>query len=102
MKKTRKIISLLLSILMIITSVPLMALNSFAASSGDYEYELLKDGTAQIKHYNGSETEIEIPSEIDGHRVTFISSGAFKGCTSLTSVTIPDSITEIYPLLQTI
>ena len=48
MKKTRKIISLLLSILMIITSVPLMALNSFAASSGDYEYELLKDGTAQI------------------------------------------------------
>ena len=99
MKKTRKIISLLLSILMIITSVPLMALNSFAASSGDYEYELLKDGTAQIKHYNGSETEIEIPSEIDGHRVTFISSGAFKGCTSLTSVTIPDSITEIYPFV---
>ena len=99
MKKTRKIISLLLSILMIITSVPLMALNSFAASSGDYEYELLKDGTAQIKHYEGSETEIEIPSEIDGHRVTFISSGAFKGCTSLTSVTIPDSITEIYPFV---
>ena len=99
MKKTRKIISLLLSILMIITSVPLMALNSFAASSGDYEYELLKDGTAQIKHYKGSETEIEIPSEIDGHRVTFISSGAFKGCTSLTSVTIPDSITEIYPFV---
>ena len=99
MKKTRKIISLLLSILMIITSVPLMALNSFAASSGDYEYELLKDGTAQIKHYEGSETEIEIPSEIDGHRVTFIGSGAFKGCTSLTSVTIPDSITEIYPFV---
>ena len=99
MKKTRKIISLLLSILMIITSVPLMALNSFAASSGDYEYELLKDGTAQIKHYKGSETEIEIPSEIDGHRVTFISSGAFKGCTLLTSVTIPDSITEIYPFV---
>ena len=99
MKKTRKIISLLLSILMIITSVPLMALNSFAASSGDYEYELLKDGTAQIKHYEGSEKEIEIPSEIDGHRVTFIGSGAFKGCTSLTSVTIPDSITEIYPFV---
>mgnify|MGYP004465893369 CR=1 FL=1 len=95
MKKTRKIISLLLSILMIITSVPLMALNSFAASSGDYEYDLLKDGTAQIKHYEGSETEIEIPSEIDGHRVTFIISGAFEGCTSLTSVTIPDSVTEI-------
>ncbi len=95
MKKTRKIISLLLSILMIITSVPLMALNSFAASSGDYEYYILKDGTAQINHYEGSETEIEIPSEIDGHRVTFIVSGAFDGCKSLTSVTIPDSVTEI-------
>ena len=95
MKKTRKIISLLLSILMIITSVPLMALNSFAASSGDYEYYILKDGTAQINHYEGSETEIEIPSENDGHRVTFIVSGAFDGCKSLTSVTNPDSVIEI-------
>ena len=33
MKKTRKIISLLLSILMLITSVPLMAVESFAADT---------------------------------------------------------------------
>ena len=41
MKKAKKIISLLLSILMIITALPLTAVNSFAAeeiTSGDYTY----------------------------------------------------------------
>lgn len=41
------------------------------------------------------DTEIIIPAVIDGYDVTEIGSGAFQDCTSLTSVTIPDSVTRI-------
>ena len=98
MKKSKKIISLLLSILMIITSVPLMAVNSFAAdeiTSGDYKYTVLDDGTARITRYTGSATELTIPSEIDGYSVTSIGSWALSRCTSLESITISKSVTSI-------
>ncbi len=74
MKKTKKIISLLLSVLMIITSIPLMAVNSFAAvneiTSGKYKYVVLDDGTAEITDYFGLATKLTIPSEIDGYSIT--------------------------------
>ncbi len=99
MKKTKKIISLLLTVLLIITALPLTAVSSFAAdngiTSGKYEYVVLDDGTAEITDYFGSATKLTIPSEIDGYKVTSISDGAFRYCTSLTSVTIPDSVTSI-------
>ena len=98
MKNTRKIISLLLSLLMIITSVPLMAVNSFATdffTSGDYQYTVLDDGTAKITCYTGSATELSIPSEIDGYSVASIGGYAFYDCTSLTNITIPNSVTSI-------
>ena len=98
MKKTKKIISLLLSVLMIITSIPLMAVNSFAAdeiTSGKYEYVVLDDGTAEITDYFGSATKLTIPSEIDGYKVTSIGDSAFEHCDSFTSITIPDSVTSI-------
>lgn len=39
--------------------------------------------------------ELEIPSEIDGQRVTAISDNCFRYCDALTTVTIPDTVTEI-------
>lgn len=40
-------------------------------------------------------TQIEIPSEIDGIAITNIGGSAFKGCSGLTSVTIPNGVTSI-------
>ncbi len=98
MKKIKKIILLLLSILMIITALPLTAVNSFAAdkiTSGDYTYAVLDNGTAKITKYTGSATELTIPSVIDGYSVTSIGNAAFRYCESLTSITIPNSVTFI-------
>lgn len=62
---------------------------------GEWEYELLQDGTAEITAYKGKESELEIPESIDGVRVTRIGNHAFSGCGDLTGVTIPDSVTGI-------
>ena len=61
------------------------------------EYELSDDGTAYTVVGVGStgDTNIVIPATYNGLPVTSIGSGAFSGCRSLTSVTIPDSVTSI-------
>ena len=68
---------------------------SLAATDGDYTYQVLADGTAEITGYTGSATELVIPSEIDGYPVTSIGDYAFGDCTALTSIVIPDSVTRI-------
>ena len=48
-----------------------------------------------ISGYTGDKTELVIPGEIDGKKVTDIGTSAFKEYSSLTSVTIPESVTSI-------
>ncbi len=64
-------------------------------TSGDYTYEVLSDGTAEITRYKGSDTEHTIPSTIDGYDVTSIGVQAFYYCKSLESITIPGGVTSI-------
>ena len=90
-----------------------------AETYGDFEYDVLDDGTVEITKYIGWEAEkVDIPEKIDGKSVTSIGYDAFKYsrlasitipdsvtsigsyafyfCTNLRSVTIPDNVTEIY------
>ena len=60
----------------------------------DFEYTIT-DGIASVTGYTGKEAEIVIPSTYSGLPVTHIASYAFESCITLTSVTIPDSITTI-------
>ncbi|MBR1393159.1 MAG: leucine-rich repeat domain-containing protein [Ruminococcus sp.] len=65
--------------------------------SGDYEYTLLDDGTAEIVKYTGSEKDVTIPSELDGFKVTSIKGAliyrsAFSSNPYIINVTIPDSV----------
>ena len=55
----------------------------------------LNDGTLEISKYVGNSATYEIPGEIDGKKVIRIGNSAFIDCTELTSVTIPDSVTDI-------
>ncbi len=69
-------------------------LDTGTITSGDFEYTVLADGTAEITKYTGSAKELEIPSELDGCTVTSIGNDAFSWC-NIASVTIPNSVTTI-------
>jgi hypothetical protein len=56
------------------------------------------NGTITITKYTGSGGAVTIPSTIDGLPVTSIGSHAFASNSSLTSVTIPNSVTSIRDL----
>jgi len=83
----------------------MLALPSASADgSSDFEYTIESeydwwtDTTTEwvtITGYSGPGGDVVIPSEIDGLPVTSIAENAFNYCDSMTSVTIPDSVTYI-------
>lgn len=58
------------------------------------EYSI-DNGEATITAYTGADSELSIPATIMGYPVTAIGCEAFMGCTTLTSITIPDGVTYI-------
>lgn len=95
-KFKKRTLCFLTAIIMIVGLVGVMPLVSAGAeTSGDFEYEVLEDGTAEITGYTGDATEINIPSEIAGKKVTSIGSSAFENHDILISITIPNGVTSI-------
>ena len=58
---------------------------------GDYDYKVYSDGTVGIVDYRGRETDVVIPTELDGSRVTEIGSQAFAYY-EMASLSIPEGI----------
>ena len=95
----KRVLSLLLVLLMVVSLVPISALAdrsntdvAYAVERGNIYFDKAK-GT--ITDCDGSVTKASIPAEIDGVAVTSIGEDAFLSCTSLTGVTIPNSVTRI-------
>lgn len=77
-------------------NVPLsvMAASAETLTSGAFSYEVLEDDTIKITGFDDSVTEVEIPAEIDGKKVTAIGNKAFYNA-EITSVNISAGVTSI-------
>ena len=105
----KRLISLLLSIMILSSFSSIVSINAYAAKiiSGDYTYKTDGNGEATILSYNGKDFDVEIPEELDGHKVTKIADEAFvesdynyldKSYISvIRTVTIPSTIEKISP-----
>lgn len=62
---------------------------------GEYEYSLNSNDTVVIQKYHGNGGTVSVPETIDGKNVVSIGWNAFKDCTGLTSIILPDTVTFI-------
>lgn len=61
----------------------------------EWVYAITNEGKASIIKYKGSAESIDI-DKIDGYEVSSIGSETFKNNTTLTNITLPDTLTGIY------
>ena len=83
------------AILALAVAPHLAAADSWTDASGCSWWYSVDNGDATITGVSPAEGDITIPASIGNNRVTSIGGDAFCGCKSLTSVTIPDSVTSI-------
>lgn len=67
---------------------------AWADTSGDFCY-IVEDHCAIITAYTGDATELVVPQALCGYPVTAIRYCAFKDCTSLSRITLPDGLLDI-------
>lgn len=100
----KKIISIILCLVMIFgvfTVLPFYATakevenSSNSKTCGDYEYRILNDGTAEIVRYGGTDSDIVIPSMLDGIDVTSISATTFEETVNCRTITMSNKIKKI-------
>ena len=60
-----------------------------------FEYTISEDLSVSIDKYIGKDSEVIIPSEVDGIPVTSINRAAFQYCESIKSVKMPKGVTSI-------
>ena len=75
------------------TEVVILDIEYSPASDFSCEYDSTLEGVKI--YYKGSDAIVKIPEEIDGKKVVKFGSGAFRECTFLTNVIIPDGVKEI-------
>ncbi len=91
----KKLISILLTFAMLLALMPLTV---FATSTDGLVYELGENGTSFhyiVSDYEGTSTNVIIPSRYRGLPVKEIGDGAFSNCSKLTNIEIPNSVTAI-------
>ncbi len=95
MRKLINGVGILCSLMLLCSMFTGLSFSADAATSGDYEYSLCEDNTAEITKYTGNDTVVSIPSKLDDYKVTKIGNSAFSYCKEITSVSVPDSVTVI-------
>ena len=65
----------------------------------DFIYKLIEDGTYCIMEYKGDEANVAIPDTYCGAPITVLYDNLFRGHSEITSLYIPNSVTDIGELV---
>ena len=98
MKKTKskKAISLLLSLLMVLSVFQMASVTAFAETEGDFEYyRSWNADEVSVTRYTGASTEVTVPAELGGYPVVEVDYDAFQDNETITKVVLPESVREI-------
>ncbi|MGN1138320.1 MAG: leucine-rich repeat domain-containing protein, partial [Ruminococcus sp.] len=96
--KTQKLLAVLLTAVMLISTICIMPVSAATdeetttITSGDFQYTILSDGTVEIAKYTGSATDMTIPTDLDGKKVSRIGNYSFEKNTTIKSLAIPAGI----------
>ena len=91
----KKILSVILTVLLIVSIVPAFQFSVSAATNGYYTYTVT-NGKATITDVDIIISgDVKIPKTLGGCDVKSIADHAFYECTRLTGVTLPDGVTDI-------
>ncbi|MCX6653107.1 MAG: leucine-rich repeat domain-containing protein [Methanomassiliicoccales archaeon] len=83
-------------LMLLLSAFFVVATDTVSAADSDYTYTTSgSPAVATITGYTGAGGAITIPSTLGGYATVAIGDSAFYSCTSLTSVTIPNSVTSI-------
>ncbi len=82
------------SIVLLLIGFMFLSSSAFAEQDGDYTYTE-SGGNATITAYTGAGGDISIPATLGGYPTVAIGDNAFFSKSTLTSVTIPGSVTSI-------
>ncbi len=99
----KKLLSIIFAIILILSTIPVAAALQYDfedanGNKGRFYYEDNGDGTCKLTQYYGfSQSEVYIPSQINGLTVTSIEERAFADKTTLTTVSIPATVLSIGP-----
>lgn len=96
---TRKCLSIVLTVTLIFSAIPLFAVPTLAADTDCLTFLEADshDGYRVYECNQNASGELIIPSEYNGQPVTEIWRMAFHECNNLTSVIIPNTVEQIFP-----
>lgn len=85
----------LIMAVMLLCAFTFVPVKSQAGTSGNFDFEILDNGTVRITKYTGSVSDLSIPDRLDGYTVSELARQSFAKCNALVSITIPNTVTEI-------
>ncbi|MBR5246096.1 MAG: leucine-rich repeat protein [Clostridia bacterium] len=88
----KRIIALVIAIIVLLCS---LSLPSFAVDYTNFSCEIINDEIIITKYIGTNKTSITVPTTLDGKPVVAIADGAFKGNTELTTVKVNEGIRDI-------
>lgn len=99
MKTTKKSLSIVLSILMLLSTLaPSFAFAAdmvYSTSQAQFSYTYQVDGTVEITRANNCAGVVDVPSYIDGRPVTSIGAYAFTSAKTTVTINLPDTVITI-------